>query len=251
MASSAPSAPAATAPGGAPPDPASWARAPHATPGQPVRAPWPAHERKACVEPTDSGERLEVLGHLQTLRRCLASSQGRGAAGWQRAIRVEVARLQGAGAAPLHGLLGKAAPAPRRPSAARAAQTPRRSGRLASPGAGSRAASPRPEDVPVHREHPHAGSAPRLPTPRGRAPLAAAQQKHAASVHASSSGPPPGSAERAHRVTANSTLSHWDTSAISTEHPPSPSLAPMRRMSRSPAIPRLGLGLKRECLPGT
>lgn len=47
-------------------------------------------------------ERDEISSHLQALRRCLVSSQGRGSTpGWQRALRVDAAKLQGAGAAPL------------------------------------------------------------------------------------------------------------------------------------------------------
>eukprot|EP00929_Paragymnodinium_shiwhaense_P080121 TRINITY_DN41764_c0_g1_i1.p1 TRINITY_DN41764_c0_g1~~TRINITY_DN41764_c0_g1_i1.p1 ORF type:complete len:994 (+),score=208.92 TRINITY_DN41764_c0_g1_i1:131-3112(+) len=49
------------------------------------------------------GERHEVLSHLQTLRLGLLHSQGRSSAGWEKALRVETARLKGAGAAPLRG----------------------------------------------------------------------------------------------------------------------------------------------------
>eukprot|EP00931_Biecheleriopsis_adriatica_P075106 TRINITY_DN49052_c0_g1_i1.p1 TRINITY_DN49052_c0_g1~~TRINITY_DN49052_c0_g1_i1.p1 ORF type:complete len:1023 (-),score=212.60 TRINITY_DN49052_c0_g1_i1:95-3163(-) len=51
---------------------------------------------------SSDGERQEVLNHLQALRQCLVSSKGRSdVTGWQKAMRVEGARLQGAGAAPL------------------------------------------------------------------------------------------------------------------------------------------------------
>lgn len=52
---------------------------------------------------SSDGERSEVMNQLQALRQCLVSSKARhqDAAGWQKALRVEAARLRGAGAAPL------------------------------------------------------------------------------------------------------------------------------------------------------
>lgn len=47
------------------------------------------------------GESAEVMDHLQALKRCLVSSQSRNSGTWQRTIRIETARLSGAGAAPL------------------------------------------------------------------------------------------------------------------------------------------------------
>jgi len=67
--------------------------------GQPIRA------GPTWAEPSGRGERAEVFDHLQQLRQCLtASSAGRanGRSNWQRTIRVDGARMSGAGAAPLH-----------------------------------------------------------------------------------------------------------------------------------------------------
>eukprot|EP00930_Biecheleria_cincta_P014599 TRINITY_DN12498_c0_g2_i1.p1 TRINITY_DN12498_c0_g2~~TRINITY_DN12498_c0_g2_i1.p1 ORF type:complete len:1456 (-),score=215.52 TRINITY_DN12498_c0_g2_i1:74-3796(-) len=53
--------------------------------------------------PSSDGERSEVINQLRALRQCLVSSKARhqDSAGWQKALRVEAARLRGAGAAPL------------------------------------------------------------------------------------------------------------------------------------------------------
>jgi len=75
----------------------------HAVPGQPIRAPWSALGPNLCTESSasDSHERTEIFSRLESLRRCLASSESRGTPLWQRAIRVDRARMGGAGAAPL------------------------------------------------------------------------------------------------------------------------------------------------------
>jgi len=87
-------------------DPASSTRSIRPAAGQPVRA---SRDLLTCSASSSSGaasgggnpERAEVMGHLQALRVCLAGSHDRG---WQRAIRVERARVQGAGAAPYRRL---------------------------------------------------------------------------------------------------------------------------------------------------
>mmetsp|Transcript_2865 Transcript_2865/g.5505 ORF Transcript_2865/g.5505 Transcript_2865/m.5505 type:complete len:865 (+) Transcript_2865:127-2721(+) len=71
----------------------------HASSGTPrMRAQGPE-----CVpdEASPPDEHTQVLEQLQALRRCLVSSQSRNSGTWQRTIRVESARLSGAGAAPL------------------------------------------------------------------------------------------------------------------------------------------------------
>lgn len=52
-------------------------------------------------KPATADEHTQVLEQLQALRRCLVSSQSRNSGTWQRTIKVENARLTGAGAAPL------------------------------------------------------------------------------------------------------------------------------------------------------
>jgi len=92
-----------------PPEGAQGARlqAPHAAPGQPVRA-LPVPSLTALVDDgfgiqSSDGERQEVFSHLQALRQCMVASKGRSqdVPSWQRALQVEGARLSGAGAAPL------------------------------------------------------------------------------------------------------------------------------------------------------
>merc|ERR1740129_427751 len=94
----------------------------HAPRGRPVRASAAALSRPAslagaesgsttvaaatndvpCAGVASTGEHVEIMQQMQALRRCLVSTQSRGAAaGWQRALRVDSARLCGAGAAPL------------------------------------------------------------------------------------------------------------------------------------------------------
>jgi len=66
------------------------------SPRQPVRV-----LRQATTAPAESGECAEIMDHLQALKRCLVSSQTRNSGTWQRTVRIETARLAGAGAAPL------------------------------------------------------------------------------------------------------------------------------------------------------
>lgn len=68
-------------------------------PGQPVRAFGSTGALNSHIG--DSTEHLEVMTHLQSLQRCLRSSQSCNTGTWQRTVRVAAARLSGAGAAPL------------------------------------------------------------------------------------------------------------------------------------------------------
>eukprot|EP00427_Karlodinium_veneficum_P019966 CAMPEP_0169127218 /NCGR_PEP_ID=MMETSP1015-20121227/35886_1 /TAXON_ID=342587 /ORGANISM="Karlodinium micrum, Strain CCMP2283" /LENGTH=700 /DNA_ID=CAMNT_0009190977 /DNA_START=64 /DNA_END=2165 /DNA_ORIENTATION=+ len=68
-------------------------------PGQPVRAFGSTGALSSHIG--DSTEHLEVMTHLQSLQRCLRSSQSCNTGTWQRTVRVAAARISGAGAAPL------------------------------------------------------------------------------------------------------------------------------------------------------
>lgn len=75
----------------------------HVASGQPVRASRTLLGNEAEMDMLGH-EHVEVMNHLRALQRCMSSSQSRSSAGWQKVLRVEGARLQGAGAAPLRSV---------------------------------------------------------------------------------------------------------------------------------------------------